>query len=117
MHCDYMQQINLSKHELQIHQMIDVFADKLKHDSKPANAWKIKVDGEFIVTRSKKSVWKAKNHASSALRLHFSALTDYRGDLYKYRDTIKVDYREFERMFEERYQAFLKERVEFVQLA
>ena len=77
---------------------------------KKNETWRIKVDGEFIITSgSKKTSWKAIGHAKSALRLHFSHIM-YRIELKGH------SWQEREAIYEELYQNFLKERVEFVKI-
>jgi hypothetical protein len=77
---------------------------------KKFETWRIKIDGEFIITaRSRKTAWKAIGHAKAALRLHFSHMI-YNIELNGY------SWREKEDIFEEAYQKFLKERVEFVKI-
>jgi hypothetical protein len=93
--------------------MLNKEANKLIESTKeikPFETWRIKVDGEFIQTSSKKTVWKRINHAKSALRLHFDHVK------YNVHKVVNGDWREVDSLYEEAYQQFLKERVEFVRI-
>lgn len=78
----------------------------------PMVTWRIKVDGKFITTATRKTVWKQIGHAKSALRLHFETLR------YKMHDKLKGDlkHRTINELFEEAYQKFLTTRVKFVKI-
>jgi hypothetical protein len=96
-----------------IEELFEDAINQLVKTSKPLNpieTWRIKVDGVFIITRSKKTVWKKINHAKSALRLHFESVNFAARGVHPY------NYREFGVLYEKVYQTFLKERVEFVKL-
>jgi hypothetical protein len=105
------------EYQIEISRILNEYADQTLVDNKPAHAWKIKIDGEFVSLASKKYLWKARNHASSALRLHFESA---HRKIHKQFGYSGVDeefkYQEFDALIEVEYQKFLKERVEFVQL-
>jgi len=98
-----------------IKQKLQITADQLVESFrsiKPFETWRIKVDGVFIMTSSGKTVWKKINHAKSALRLHFDAVK-YTLGRTKPKD---ICWTTFNEMYEEEYQTFLKERVEFIRI-
>ena len=70
--------------------------------------WMIKVNGEYVRLRSGKSSWKKIGHAKTALRNHFTGLSYYFGG--------GLDYKLANKVKEELYQAFLKDRCEFIDL-
>jgi hypothetical protein len=83
----------------------------------PIESWMIKIDGNFIVTGSNKSVWRKIGHAKSALRLHFEqAHSMWNVKAREYKDLIS-GWREQDAIYEEEYQKFLTEHVEFVNVA
>ena len=100
---------------MKIEDLINKEGDSLIAETKvvkPFETWRIKVDGVFIRTQSKKTVWKKINHAKAALRLHFEGIK------YKWRRLLDSKYscQEADGEYEKAYQKFLKERVEFVRI-
>ena len=91
----------------------DKLSLSLKEDSSN-HVWRIKVDGNYIKIRSGKTVWERIGHAKLALRNHFNSIQNkFVYHHYKHNKSPAHDIRE---IFEEHYQKFLDERVEFVEV-
>ena len=88
--------------------------DPKKLNPKPLEAWMIKIDGNFITTSSGKSVWKAVGHAKNALRNHFEVT---HSKCNRVSSNYSSNWRDLQEIYEEEYLKFLKERVEFVNIA
>lgn len=97
--------------ENKVKRAINADADQLIESfksCKPFETWRIKVDGVFIMTRSGKTVWKRVNHAKNALRHHFETV--------KYQLERELGWKFVDPVWENEYQEFLKDRVEFVRV-
>jgi len=90
--------------------------EKLKK-SNMMSVWRIKIDGIFITTPSKKSSWQKIGHAKNALRnaLLSNIYRDIKIKLREY-NIHDIPYNDIDLMIEETYQSFLTDHVEFVEI-
>lgn len=90
-------------------------ADNILARNVISDVWRIKIDGEFVTMASGKSSWKAAGHAKNALRYEMDRAM--RKCISEIRD-IHDSYSSMEAraVFEEQYEIFIANRVEFVKI-
>ena len=95
-----------------MHDYINEHADKLVRYAIPENCWRIKIDGVFITTRSRKTAWGSIGAAKNALHHEFESAkhsTRWGDREHGTRNLLRE-------VSDKEYDEFISKRVEFVRV-
>ena len=73
--CCYHEVFNMSLYSMINKQLKNSFKEVKKKDM--IESWVILIDGKRVTTRSKKSLWRSKQHAKTALRNHLDYIIQW----------------------------------------